>query len=234
MLTGLILVASDDAHACSKTKVDIQKIPTIWNNRRVNQPAAIAKALIHRKGVVRSRELVDAGVARAQLSRLVAAGDLIRLARGVYTAPGATLAGAEEGVLVVAERIPEARLCLLTALRLHGLTTQAPFEIWVAIGNKDRPPRLDWPPLQVVRFSGEALTAGLEFHTIGNRQVRVTNVAKTVADCFKFRSLVGLDVAIEALREVLRERATSVDELWKYAAICRVTRIMRPYLEALA
>ncbi len=200
----------------------------------MTHPAAIAKALIHRKGVVRSRELVDAGVARAQLSRLVAAGDLIRLARGVYTAPGATLAGADEGILVVAERMPEARLCLLTALRLHGLTTQAPFEVWVAIGNKDRPPRLDWPPLRVVRFSGEALTAGLETRTMGSKQVRVTTVAKTVADCFKFRNLVGLDVAIEALRESLRTRAASVDELWKYAAICRVTMIMRPYLEALA
>ena len=200
----------------------------------MTDPAATAKALIQRKGAVRSRELVEAGVARVQLSRLVAGGELIRLARGVYTAPGAVLPGSEEGVLVVAERIPEARLCLLTALRLHGLTTQAPFEVWIAIGNKDRPPRLDWPPLRVVRFSGEALTTGLETRTMGSKQVRVTNVAKTVADCFKFRSLVGLDVAIEALREALRARAASVDELWMYAAICRVTRIMRPYLEALA
>ena len=199
----------------------------------MTDPAATAKALIQRKGAVRSRELVDAGVARVQLSRLVAAGELIRLARGVYTAPGAVLPGSEEGVLVVAERIPEARLCLLTALRLHGLTTQAPFEVWIAIGNKDRPPRLDWPPLRVLRFSGEALTAGLETRTMGSKQVRVTNVAKTVADCFKFRNLVGLDVAIEALREALRARATTVDELWKYAHICRVTKVMRPYLEAL-
>ena len=196
--------------------------------------AAMAKALIQRKGAVRSRELVEAGVARAQLSRLVATGELIRLARGVYTAPGVALPETEEGVLVVAERIPEARLCLLTALRLHGLTTQAPFEVWIAIGNKDRPPRLDWPPLRVVRFSGEALTAGLETRTMGSKQVRVTTVAKTVADCFKFRNLVGLDVAIEALRDALRARATSVDELWKYARLCRVSKIMRPYLEALA
>ena len=200
----------------------------------MTDPAATAKALIQRKGAVRSRELVDAGVARVQLSRLVAAGELIRLARGVYTAPGAVLPGSEEGVLVVAERIPEARLCLLTALRLHGLTTQAPFEVWIAIGNKDRLPRLDWPPLRVLRFSGEALTAGLETRTMGSKQVRVTTVAKTVADCFKFRNLVGLDVAIEALRDALRARATSVDELWKYARICRVSKIMRPYLEALA
>ena len=200
----------------------------------MTDPAATAKALIQRKGAVRSRELVDAGVARVQLSRLVAAGELIRLARGVYTAPGAVLPGSEEGVLVVAERIPEARLCLLTALRLHGLTTQAPFEVWIAIGNKDRAPRLDWPPLRVVRFSGEALTTGLETRTMGSKQVRVTTVAKTVADCFKFRNLVGLDVAIEALRDALRARATSVDELWKYARLCRVSKIMRPYLEALA
>ena len=200
----------------------------------MTDPAATAKALIQRKGAVRSRELVDAGVARVQLSRLVAAGELIRLARGVYSAPGVVLPGSEEGVLVVAERIPEARLCLLTALRLHGLTTQAPFEVWIAIGNKDRPPRLDWPPLRVVRFSGEALTTGLETRTMGSKQVRVTTVAKTVADCFKFRNLVGLDVAIEALRDALRARATSVDELWKYARLCRVSKIMRPYLEALA
>ena len=200
----------------------------------MTDPAAIAKALIQRKGAVRSRELVDAGVARVQLSRLVAAGELIRLARGVYSAPGVVLPGSEEGVLVVAERIPEARLCLLTALRLHGLTTQAPFEVWIAIGNKDRLPRLDWPPLRVLRFSGEALSAGLETRTMGTKQVRVTNVAKTVADCFKFRNLVGLDVAIETLRDALRARATSVDELWKYAQICRVTKVMRPYLEALA
>lgn len=200
----------------------------------MTDPAAIAKALILRKGAVRSRELVDAGVARAQLSRLVAAGELIRLSRGIYTAPGMVKPNADEGVVVVAERIPEARLCLLTALRLHGLTTQAPFEVWIGIGNKDRAPRLDWPPLRIVRFSGEALAAGLDTRKIGGKQIRVTNVAKTVADCFKFRNLVGLDVAIEALRDALRARAATVDELWKYANICRVTKVMRPYLEALA
>jgi predicted transcriptional regulator of viral defense system len=200
----------------------------------MTNPASIAKALILRRGPLRSRELVDAGVARVQLSRLVAAGDLIRLSRGIYTVPGMVQAEGDEGVLIVAERIPGVRLCLLTALRLHGLTTQAPFEVWIAIGNKDRVPRLDWPSLRVVRFSGEALVAGLESRQIGGRQVRVTDVGKTVADCFKFRNLVGLDVAIEALRDALRARATTVDELWKYARICRVEKLMRPYLEALA
>lgn len=197
-------------------------------------PAATAKALIKRKGAVRSRELVEAGIARSQLSRLVAAGDLVRISRGVYTLPGADKQDADDSVLIVAKRIPGARICLLTALRLHGLTTQAPFEVWIAIDNKGRPPRLDWPALRVVRFSGEALNAGLETRKLGGRTVRMTSVAKTVADCFKFRNLVGLDVAIEALREALRARTTNMDDLWKYARICRVSVLMRPYLEALA
>jgi len=197
-------------------------------------PTAIAKALIRRKGAVRSRELVQAGVARAQLSRLVTSGELIRLSRGVYSIPGGSAREMDDGVLVVAERMPGVRLCLLTALRLHELTTQAPFEVWIAIDNKDRAPRTDWPPLRVVRFSGEALDAGLEIRKLGGRRVRVTGVAKTVADCFKFRGLVGLDVAIEALREALRKRATRVDDLWKYARLCRVDKLMRPYLEALS
>lgn len=200
----------------------------------MTDPTDIVKAMIRRRGAVRSRDLVSAGVARAQLSRMVAAGTLIRLSRGVYTLPGTNGTEGDESEWVVAERIPGVRFCLLTALRLHGLTTQAPFEVWIAIGNKDRAPRLDWPALRVVRFSGDALVAGLESRKRGGRRVRVTNVAKTVADCFKFRNLVGLDVAIEALRDALRARATTVNELWKYARICRVEKLMRPFLEALA
>jgi predicted transcriptional regulator of viral defense system len=199
----------------------------------MSTPLATARALTRRRSAVRSRELESAGVARAQISRLVAAGELVRLARGLYALPGQSPA-AEDGLLRVARRAPDARLCLLTALRLHGMTTQAPFEVWVAIGNKDRAPRLDWPPLRVVRFSGEALDAGVTTLKTNGVPMRVTNVAKTVADCFKFRHLVGLDVALEALREALRTRRIHSDELWRYAKICRVTRVMRPYLEALA
>ena len=197
-------------------------------------PISSAKALIRRKGAMRSRDLVEAGIARAQLSRLVATGELVRLSRGIYAIPGTRSASNDDGLQRVAERLPGVRLCLMTALRVHGLTTQAPFEVWIAIGNKDRAPRLEWPSLRVVRFSGESLTTGLENRNIGSRTVRMTNVPKTVADCFKFRSLVGLDVAIEALRDALGARKTTVDQLWKYAQVCRVTRIMRPYLEALA
>lgn len=197
-------------------------------------PATTVKDLIRRKGAVRSRELVEAGIARVQLSRMVASGELVRLSRGLYNLPERVGVDMDEGMLVVAERITDVRLCLLTALRLHGLTTQAPFEVWIAIGNKDRVPRLDWPVLRVVRNSGEALGAGLETRTVGGRDVQVTNAAKTVADCFKFRNLVGPDVAIEALKDALRARAATLDELWRYASICRVSKLMRPYLDVLA
>jgi predicted transcriptional regulator of viral defense system len=200
----------------------------------MTDPLAIAKALIQRTGAARSRDLVRAGVARAQLSRLVAAGNLQRLSRGVYMLPGLASAEGQEGLQVVAERTASPRLCLLSALRQHGLTTQTPFEVWIAIGNKDRVPRIDWPPLRVVRMSEKTLEAGLEPLQVGRRHVRTTCVAKTVADCFKYRNLVGMDVAIEALRDALREGATTVDELWRYARLCRVARLMRPYLEALA
>lgn len=197
-------------------------------------PLAIAAALIQRTGTARSRDLVRTGVARAQLSRLVEAGDLLRLSRGVYTLPDLAPAEGREGLLVIAERVAMPRLCLLSALGLHGLTTQAPFEVWLAIGNKDRVPRIDWPPLRMVRMSEKTLEAGLEPLQLVHGTLRVTGVAKTVVDCFKYRNLVGLDVAIEALREALAAGLTTMDELWMYARLCRVARLMRPYLEALA
>jgi predicted transcriptional regulator of viral defense system len=191
-----------------------------------------ARSLARRHGVVRSKELEAAGIARSQLSRMVANGELQRISRGLYTLPD-TASTPDEGLLQVIRRHPNTRFCLLTALRLHGVTTQPPFEVWIAIGHKDRAPIQKWPPLRVVRYSGEALDAGLITIKTGGVSVRVTNIAKTVADCFKFRHLIGLDVALEALREALNKRVTNSNELWRYAKICRVTRIMRPYLEAL-
>jgi predicted transcriptional regulator of viral defense system len=156
------------------------------------------------------------------------------LSRGVYALAERNSDDTDDGLRVIAERLPHPRLCLLSALRLHGLTTQAPFERWVSIGNSDRSPRIDWPPLRVVRMSATTLNAGLEERRVGRRLIYVSNVAKTVVDCFKFRNLVGLDVALEALRDALHNRATTPDALMKYARICRVARLMRPYLDALA
>lgn len=191
------------------------------------------QTLLLRAGTARSRQLVEVGISRSELSRRVAEGQLVRVARGLYALPD--YESGEHGALVtVAKRAPGVLFCLLTALRIHELTTQAPFEVWIAIGNKEHPPRLDYPPLRTVRFSAAALAAGVETHRIDGAQVRVTSVAKTVADCFKFRNKIGLDVALEALREARRSGKASADELWKFARINRVTNVMRPYLEAVA
>jgi predicted transcriptional regulator of viral defense system len=192
-----------------------------------------AQQALRRSGTARARELEAAGVPRAQLSRLVAAGGLQRLARGVYALPD--YRGTEHSALLtVAKRAPQAVFCLLTALRLHGLTTQAPFEAWIAIGNKDHAPRLDYPPLRVVRFAPPSLAYGVQTMPVDGGALRVTSVAKTVADCFKFRNKIGLDVALEALREARRSRKAGADDLWRCARINRVANVMRPYLEATA
>jgi predicted transcriptional regulator of viral defense system len=134
----------------------------------------------------------------------------------------------------VARRVPKGVVCLLSALRFHGLTTQAPFEVWLAIENKAIAPKLDYPSLRIVRFSGAALTEGVEEHVVDGVMVRVTGVAKTVADCFKYRNKIGLDVALEALREAWRGKRMTSDDLWRYAKVCRVANVMRPYLDSLA
>lgn len=167
------------------------------------------------------------------ISRLVAAGKIHHVARGLYAA--ADYRPSEYATLVtVGRRMPNAVFCLLTALRLHDLTTQAPFEVWIAVGNKARAPRMDYPPLRVVRFSEPALRQGIEIRSIEGVKLHVTSVARTIADCFKFRNKIGLDVALEALREARKERRATNDELWRYAKLCRVATIMRPYLEAVS
>jgi predicted transcriptional regulator of viral defense system len=132
----------------------------------------------------------------------------------------------------VAKRVPKAVACLLTALRFHELTTQAPFEVWIALPRGAWRPRLEYPQLRVLRFSGASLAEGIETHVIQGVPVKVYNPAKTVADCFKYRNKFGLDVALEALRECWREKKTTIDELNRYAEVCRVRNVMRPYLES--
>jgi len=193
----------------------------------------IINKLLRRAGTARSRELGAAGITRSELSRMVAAGQLTRVARGLYALPG--YQSGEHGALVtVARRAPGVLFCLLTALRIHDLTTQAPFEVWIAIGNKAHPPRLDYPVLRTMRFSDAALMAGVETHKIDGVPVQVTSIAKTVADCFKFRNKIGLDVALEALRETRRAKKATADDLWRYAKLNRVSKVMQPYLESVA
>jgi predicted transcriptional regulator of viral defense system len=136
-----------------------------------------------------------------------------------------------DGLGVVAVRNPQLVFCLLTALQIHGLTTQLPHEIWVAIGQKARAPKIDFPPLRVTRMSN--VSYGITTISVdGNVQISVTNIAKTVADCFKFRNKIGLDIALEALRDSWQQRKVTMDELWQAAQHCRVANVMRPYLES--
>ena len=190
-------------------------------------------ALAANQGLIRPRDLDEWSLPRVALTRLVRQGRLERVGRGLYATPGRP--ASEHGSMAeVARKHPQAIVCLLSALRVHGLTTQSPFELWVAIPNKSRAPRIDYPPLRVVRFSGVGLTNGVEEHPIDGVVVRVTSVARTVADCFKFRNKIGLDVALEALREAWAARRATMDELWRYAVQCRVANVMRPYLESLS
>jgi predicted transcriptional regulator of viral defense system len=185
------------------------------------------------RGLIRPRDLTERGLPTIALTRLVRQGRLQRVGRGLYALPDRPVS--EHNALAeVARKHPQAIVCLLSALRFHDLTTQSPFEVWLAIPNKARAPKMDYPPLRIVRFSGAALTRGVEDHVIDGVPVRVTSVARTVADCFKFRNKIGLDVALEALQEAWRAKRASMDELWRYATLCRVANVMRPYMESLS
>ena len=183
--------------------------------------------------VIRPRDLDRLGIPRSYLSRLAHRGLLERVGRGLYMMPNREIT--EYHTLVeVAKTVPHAVVCLLSALRFHGLTTQAPFEVWIAIGQKARRPKVEFVQLRVSRFSQATLTEGVEESLIEGVPVRVFSAAKTIADCFKYRNKIGLDVAIEALRDCRRERKCSNADLWRFAKICRVANVMRPYIEALA
>ena len=196
---------------------------------RTNQILRLTK----RAGVLRPRDLDAERIPRIYLSRMLTSGHLERIGRGLYVSAGSSFGG-HRTLVEASKRVPKGVVCLLSALRFHNLTTQAPREVWLAIGEKSWRPRLASPPLRIVRFSDRALREGVEAHQIEGVTVRVYNPAKTVADCFKYRNKIGLDVALEALRECWRARRCTMDDLWRYAKICRVQNVMRPYLEALA
>jgi predicted transcriptional regulator of viral defense system len=189
--------------------------------------------LIRCLGVVRPADLEAHGIPRQALYDLVRAGEVERQARGIYVAKDHPYT-AEHTLAQVAKRVPSSVICLLTALRFHDLTTQNPAEVWIALPEKARKPHLDYPRLRVTRFSGPAFTEGIETHRIEGVEVRVYSAAKTVADCFKYRNKVGIDVAVEALREFGRRYRGVATELAHFARICRVVRVIQPYMDAIA
>ena len=183
-------------------------------------------------GVLRPRDLAAHGIARQYLRLAEQQGIVVRSGRGLYTSADApitefhTFAGA-------AKRAPRGVICLLSALRFHDIGTQNPFEVWMAIGEKDRRPRSDNPRMRIVRFSKQSLEFGQNTHYVEGVPIRIFSVAKTVADCFKYRNKIGLDVALEALRESIRNRKATIPDLWQAAKVCRVANVMKPYMEAL-
>lgn len=190
-------------------------------------------ALARQRTLLRTRDLAEQAVPTVVLTRLVAAGKLERLARGVYSLPGSEVSE-HRSLAEVALRAPHGVICLLSALRVHGIGTQAPFEVWLAIPHHSAVPRLDQPALRTTYMSDAALREGVESICIDGVQVAVFNAAKTVADCFKYRNKIGLDVALEALHDGWAQRKLTMDALWHYAHIDRVANVMRPYLESVA
>jgi predicted transcriptional regulator of viral defense system len=183
------------------------------------------------KKTLQAKDLTGVGIPLIYLDRLYKRGLLDKIARGLYRLPDAELTE-KHSYAAVCKRVPHAVVCLLSALRFHEIGTQLPHQVWIAIDGRARRPKLDYPAIRVLRFSGRARTEGVEEHVVEGCRVRVYNVPKTVVDCFKYRNKIGLDVALEALKEVWRERRCSADDLWRYAKLCRVWNVMRPYMEA--
>lgn len=189
--------------------------------------------LVRKNGWLRASDLADAGVPREVLTRMAASGQLERAARGLYRLPDSG-SSEHEGLVTVASKVPQAVVCLLSALQFHGLTTQLPWQVWIAMPRGSHVPRLEYPPIRMVQFTGEAYTQGIETHERDGVKLHVYSVAKTVADCFKHRNKIGMDVALEALKDARAQGRASFDDLWRCAKVCRVSNVMRPYMEAVA
>jgi len=210
------------------------KLPT-FSNYHMKRKIKLSKneqvlEFVKKSGILRSKDLEIHGIPREYLIRLYRKGLLNRVGRGLYTSPHANMSE-HHSIAEVCKRVPHAVVCLLSALRFHGMAARTvEEEVWVAINRRAARPRVNHPKIRIVRFSGKALAEGFDVHDIEGVQVRIYGPAKTVADCFKYRNKIGLDVALGALREALRGRKCTIDELWRYAGICRVREVMRPYM----
>ena len=188
--------------------------------------------LLRQRSVLRPSDLDAIGAPRVILTRMTAKGQLEKTARGLYRLPDNP--GTEhEGLTAVAVRAPQAVFCLLTALQFHELTTQLPRQVWIAMPRGSHVPKIAWPPVKMVQFTGNAFSEGIEAVERDHVRLRVYCVAKTIADCFKHRNKIGLDVALEALKDARKRNKATADDLWRYAKVCRVANVMRPYLESL-
>ena len=195
-------------------------------------PLALPKAF-QKNPIQRMRDLESLGLSRPRVRFLVDQGILEKASRGLYIVRSAGVT--ENRTLAeVGKRVPHGVICLLSALRFHDLTTQSPHEVWIALERSAWSPKLEHLNLRIVRFSGNAFEEGHQEHIIEGVPVQITSPAKSIADCFKYRNKIGLDVALEALREVRRKRLCTMGELMRFARICRVANVMKPYLESVA
>jgi len=188
--------------------------------------------LVAQKGLLRPSDLDQIKIPRIVLTRMAASGQLEKISRGLYRLPGSQNSE-HESLLTVAITTPQAVLCLLSALQLHEITTQLPRQIWIAMPRGSHTPTLTYPPIKMIQYSGAAFTEGIESMELDRVKVQVYSLEKTVADCFKHRNKIGLDVALEALKEARSKKNFDMNKLWHFAKICRVANLMRPYLEAL-
>jgi len=188
--------------------------------------------LARKLGTIRINDLLERGIHPEFVRRLVSKNVFVRSARGLYSLAESEITE-HHSFAIIGKRIPKGVVCLTSALRFHNIGTQLPRKIWLALEKGSAQPRLSYPPLSIVRFSGPAFSEGIEEHKIEGVTVKIYSPAKSVADCFKFRNRIGLEAALEAARESLNERKATSDQIYHYAKICRVWNVMKPYLEAL-
>jgi predicted transcriptional regulator of viral defense system len=208
-------------------------MPTKRNKSPASRtPTAAILRLGRRSGVLRPRDLARQNIPRIYLRRMVLSGLLVKHGRGLYGLPDAEVTE-HHSLAQAGKRVPHGVICLLSALSYHGLTTQTPREVWIAVDRAARAPLVKAPRLRIVRFSGDALRQAIEKKVIEGVSVQIYGVAKTVADAYKYRHKIGIDVAIEALRDAWERKKCTMDDLARAAKICRVGRIMQPHMEML-
>ena len=186
--------------------------------------------LARRRKLLSAADVREQGLTPQLLIKLHQSGKLERVARGLYSLPGSQ-PSRHQSLIEVCRRVPQGVICLLSALQYHEIGTQLPHEVWLALPEATQTPPIDYPPLRIVRLRGRAYADGIETFIEGGSSLRVYGLDKTITDCFKFRHKVGLDVALEALKEAWRHRKLNIDEVTRYAKINRVAQVMQPYLE---
>lgn len=182
-------------------------------------------------GILKMAAAIENGIHRNTLKKMVQNGVAEKVSRGLYQL--VDMESPYPDLAIVAVKIPDGVVCLISALALHEITTQIPHEIHIAIERDSKPPRIDYPPIQAYQFSGQAFTAGVETHNVGPRDINVYCREKTIADCFKYRNKIGLDTCVEALKLYKQQQRIDAEAIFRYAKICRVDSVMRPYAESI-